>query len=218
MALSRSLFNEFRPLFRMLDDPWALYPTTNHSRSTRSADPFNFGWPSSSLIQNQPALNLHEENDGTYVVEAEVPGVKKENLDVRIGDGGRSLTIQGRVFRRGASSETAESTAQASQTEKAPEATSPAPTREASTSVVKANGEHDDLAHSSSHDIDADFADDSKQVGSPTTNWSGTQSFTRTVWLPNPINASSVKAKLEDGILTVRAAPANQETINVSVD
>lgn len=198
MSLSRSLFNEFRPLFRMLDDPWAIYPTSNYGRSSRSADPFTFGWPSSSLIQNRPALNLHEENDGTYVVEAEVPGVKKEHLDVRIGDGGRSLTIEGRVFRRGTNGNAVESAEQGSQAHKAPEATSSA-TGEASTSVVKTD-------------------DDTKQVGSPTAQWSGAQSFTRTVWLPNPINASSVKAKLEDGILIVRAAPANQETVNVTVD
>ena len=146
MSLSRSLFNEFRPLFRMLDDPWALYPTANHRRSSRSADPFNFGWPSSSFIQNRPALNLHEDNDGSYVVEAEVPGVKKENLDVRIGDGGRSLTIQGRVFRGGVNDDAAESSIPASQTEKAPEDQVSAPTGEASTSVVKANGKHDDFA------------------------------------------------------------------------
>lgn len=30
-----------------------------------------------------------------YVVEAEVPGILRENLDVSIGDNGRSLTIRG---------------------------------------------------------------------------------------------------------------------------
>jgi len=33
-------------------------------------------------------------------VEAELPGVKKENLEVRVGDNGRSVTIEGRVYSR----------------------------------------------------------------------------------------------------------------------
>lgn len=35
-----------------------------------------------------------------YIVEAELPGVKKENIEVRIGDGGRSITIEGKIVDR----------------------------------------------------------------------------------------------------------------------
>lgn len=38
-------------------------------------------------------------------MEAELPGVKKEDVDVRIGDGGRSVTIEGKIIRRGGDSE-----------------------------------------------------------------------------------------------------------------
>ena len=46
---------------------------------------------------------MHEE-EGTYVLEAEIPGIKKENVNLRIGDGGRSLTIEGSSTNRFSSS------------------------------------------------------------------------------------------------------------------
>lgn len=46
-----------------------------------------------------PAVDVHEDGN-EYVVEAELPGVKKENLEVIIGDGGQSLTIEGKTFIR----------------------------------------------------------------------------------------------------------------------
>ncbi len=42
------------------------------------------------------------EHGNEFVVEAELPGVKKENIEIRIGDGGQSLTIEGRSFVRSA--------------------------------------------------------------------------------------------------------------------
>jgi len=55
-----------------------------------------FFQPSNSL---RPSIDVTEEGDN-YVVEADLPGVKKENVEVRIGDGGHSVTIEGRVSRR----------------------------------------------------------------------------------------------------------------------
>lgn len=54
-------------------------------------DPFQSGL--------RPAVDISEEG-GNYILEAELPGVKKENVQVRIGDGGRSVTIEGRVVDR----------------------------------------------------------------------------------------------------------------------
>jgi HSP20 family protein len=47
-----------------------------------------------------PAVDVHEDGNA-YVVEAELPGVKKENVELRIGDNGQSLTIEGRTVIRG---------------------------------------------------------------------------------------------------------------------
>lgn len=127
MSLSRALFNEFRPFFRLLEDPFFNSPTPYFARQGQLADPFS--WQNS-----RPALNLSEEEDGSYVVEAELPGVKKDNLDVKIGDGGRSLTIEGRVLQRGA-------TQPAPTDQAAPEATTTAaPTGDQSSALTKAEG------------------------------------------------------------------------------
>ena len=121
MSLARHFFREFRPLFRMLEEPLARSPTVL-SRNRGFDDPFfRDVFPVSSMTV--PAVDVSEEA-GAYVVEAELPGVKKENIDVRIGDGGQSLTIEGRAYVRSSNApETPaqEGTAQANAT---PEATS----------------------------------------------------------------------------------------------
>lgn len=40
------------------------------------------------------------EDGNQYIVETELPGVKKEDVAVRIGDGGRSVTIEGNIIQR----------------------------------------------------------------------------------------------------------------------
>jgi HSP20 family molecular chaperone IbpA len=42
----------------------------------------------------RPNVELHEEHDA-YVVEAEVPGYRKEDIQVHVGDDGRSITLSG---------------------------------------------------------------------------------------------------------------------------
>ncbi|KAG8816630.1 hypothetical protein FRC17_000258 [Serendipita sp. 399] len=195
MSIARTFFNNYIPLLRALEDPFLLRPSFGglghvSSRRRRNDDLFfdNFNWAL------QPSLNLSEEN-GTYVVEAEVPGVKKENLDVRIGDGGRSLTVSGKVVRRSAA---AAVEGQSSTNEAA--AKSPAVEEPTEGQVSK---------------ID----DSAKQVQlTNDQDWSSTATFSRTVWLPTPIDSSTIKAKLEDGILTIKASSANHESVNVSID
>lgn len=53
-------------------------------------EPFSF--------QRQASVEVSEEGND-IVVQAEVPGVQKENLDVHLGNNGQSLTIEGRVHR-----------------------------------------------------------------------------------------------------------------------
>jgi len=93
MSIARQFLNEFRPLFRMLEEPLSRPPTY-------------LGYPSHSVFDDPlfkpsllPAVDVTEEGD-KYVVEADVPGMKKENIEVRIGDGGRSVTIEGKVVDR----------------------------------------------------------------------------------------------------------------------
>lgn len=47
-------------------------------------------------ILGRPAIDVADKGD-KYVVDADLPGVPKENVEVRIGDNGRSITIEGKV-------------------------------------------------------------------------------------------------------------------------
>ncbi|KAL1736783.1 HSP20-like chaperone [Schizophyllum commune] len=162
MSLSRIL-NEFRPLVRMLDEPLfrapGYYNPGFRGRSALLDDPFF------QSLNTRPAVDVSE--DGTkYIVEAEVPGVKKDALEIRVGDGGQSLTIEGRFGSRQGGEGTSDSTA-----------------------VTKA-------------------ADAPNQISTERTVFGN---FSRTVWLPRPVDASKVSAKLNDGILTVTVPKAEDK-------
>ena len=91
MSITRRLFNEFRPLFRMLEEPLGgrFDPSGVSPRPLFNAPQFA-----------RPVVDVSEDGD-QYIVETELPGVKKEDVDVRIGDGGRSVTIEGNIIQRG---------------------------------------------------------------------------------------------------------------------
>ncbi|KAG8816955.1 hypothetical protein FRC17_000120 [Serendipita sp. 399] len=175
MSLVRALLNDYS---RMLDDPFSIEPSYGGPRrhhQRQHQHPFF-----DTLVWNsQPSLHLTEDEDGSYVVEAEVSGVKKENLELKV------------VRQAGAPQQQQSNAEQAT--------TSP---NEASSSqeVTKTD-------------------DYTKQVQKGNSKaWSSASTFTRTVWLPNPIDSSSIKAKLEDGILIIKASRANMDSVNVSID
>ncbi|KAF8073603.1 HSP20-like chaperone [Lyophyllum atratum] len=87
MSISRQLF---RDLFRALEEP--LVPV----RPGRSGGFGHVANRTPLFGLGQPPMNVKEEKD-KYIVEAEVPGVKKDNLEVRIGDDGRSVTVEGKL-------------------------------------------------------------------------------------------------------------------------
>ncbi|CAG8714742.1 6318_t:CDS:1 [Acaulospora colombiana] len=207
MSLSRALYNEFQPYFRLFEDPFVYQPSSRRS----VGDPT--GWHRSS-----PALNLQEEEDGSYVIEAEVPGVRKENLDVRVGDGGRSLTIEGRVVRRSQQQQQDTPQQQEATTATPADTSNNAYQKSSSTAVVpSSNGKQPSLCSDDRADTNTLIADTEKQV-STNTSWAGSRTFSRTVWLPHAINREGITARLEDGILTIRAPRASQEAFSVRVD
>jgi HSP20 family protein len=56
-------------------------------------DPFNFLAPSTSFFQNwTPAVDIFEDKD-KYIVKAEIPGMKREDIDVSLD--GHTLTLSG---------------------------------------------------------------------------------------------------------------------------
>lgn len=109
MSLTRSLLNEFRPFFQALDDPtWSRDPYIVAPRAGSGAQDRNQA-QSLSPITRTPHVHMSDEAD-KYVVEAEVPGVRKENLDVTIGDNGRSLTISANVAASGSTGQSPQAT------------------------------------------------------------------------------------------------------------
>jgi hypothetical protein len=81
----------------MLEEPLGRSPAYLGSSQRPLLEDAFFRDPFQSALR--PAVDVSEEGNN-YVVEAELPGVKKENVQVRIGDGGRSVTIEGRVVER----------------------------------------------------------------------------------------------------------------------
>ncbi|KAG8747307.1 hypothetical protein FRC10_001486 [Ceratobasidium sp. 414] len=84
MSLTRSFFNDFDPIFRLVQDAPNPYFNSPAQRSNNQ--------------QRQAHIEVSEEPK-EYIVRAELPGVQKENLDVHVGNDGRSLTIEGHVHR-----------------------------------------------------------------------------------------------------------------------
>lgn len=223
MSLTRQFLREFRPLFRMLDEPFerAVHPANNNALARHSplgalfSDPF-FSRGFEQL--NVPAVDLTEHGN-EYVVEAELPGVKKENVDIRIGDGGQSLTIEGRTFVKSSPS---------TATQEGQVADASTATAEGSSSTGELLGVSSppspvsDLCAAESPSTQAVAQTNSEQAGTQLTterSFSSSSSFSRTVWLPRRVDGSNVKAKLEDGVLTVRIPKLEDpESVRVNIE
>ncbi|KAG8705457.1 hypothetical protein FRC08_001666 [Ceratobasidium sp. 394] len=84
MSLTRSFLNDFDPIFRLVQDTPNSY----------------YGSPAQRSNQHQRQAHVEvSEEPKEYIVRAELPGVQKENLDVHVGNDGRSVTIEGHVHR-----------------------------------------------------------------------------------------------------------------------
>lgn len=196
MSLARQLLHDLRPLFRVLEEPFGR-SADHYGLSARSFFDDPFFQPSNSL---RPSIDVTEEGDN-YVVEADLPGVKKENVEVRIGDGGRSVTIEGKVFRRrNGFGEVAAK-----------------PTEEAATSATTADRSSEGSnSVTSKTDQATGISTERPQGGSVMTS---TSSFSRTVWLPRVVDESHVSAKLMDGVLTLTIPKANDKaSVKVAIE
>ncbi|KAL5482727.1 hypothetical protein ACEPAI_9321 [Sanghuangporus weigelae] len=196
MSLTRQFLREFRPLFRMLEEPFGRqvgYPRRSAgSPFSVFNDPFfNNNFPSVSGM-SVPAVDVSEEPNA-FVVEAELPGVKKENIELRIGDNGQSLTIEGRTFIQSPQPSEAGATATAQSSSEG------TPANDEAKAVTQTNNQSTQLTNERT--------------------FTGTSSFSRTIWLPKRVDPSSVSAKLEDGILRVRVPKAeDQESVKVNIE
>jgi HSP20 family molecular chaperone IbpA len=208
------MLREMRPLFRLLDEPFArpfapfaALPSARHAVARPRFQPLA-----------TPAVQLAEE-DGAYVVEAELPGVRKEDVKVSVGDAGRSLTIAGSRTSRVARTEESAPRAQAqaeglSSSSNVMNATANAPRVDSAVTNANAEGTAPmtatSLQSSESTSNAVTTADTQAPPRTPTPAVSTSSfSFSRTIWLPQSVDAAAVSAKLADGLLTVSVPKAN---------
>ena len=213
MSLTRHFFRELRPLFRMLEEPFGRSPSYMGGRFPPREffdDPF---FNSPSMLR--PAVDVSEQGD-KYVVEAELPGVKKENVNVRIGDGGRTLTIEGKVFSRSGEPQQAQ-TADASSSAAGSSGTTDGASEGTQIHRLLPN-RASSLIHLPQTGTQALTTKQPESTALSTERlFSGTASFTRTVVLPTPVDSSKVTAKLSDGVLTV-TVPKAEDTGSVQIN
>ncbi|EJU03111.1 HSP20-like chaperone [Dacryopinax primogenitus] len=171
--------HDLRPLIRMLDEP--LIPSRFPPTSTAFPAFSGFRDPFFRDIPRQPVLDVHEDTSAeAYVVEAELPGVRKEDVEVRIADGGHGLTIEGKVSRRGGQAQEAQPAAPAEGTTEAPSTETQAVTKTEAGALQ------------------------------PSTGYSYESSFSRYVSFPKAVNPEGVTAKLENGVLSLKIPLAEE--------
>jgi len=184
MSLARQFFREFRPLFRMLEEPLGRSPAYGWPRRFMFEDPL-FRFPEAL----RPAVDVTEHGN-KYIIEAELPGVRKDDIQVRINDGGRSVTIEGKIVKgREAASQ--------------PEAGSGSfgAGSESGTSALETQGTEGNTSEA------VTTTPETNQISSER-SFVGASSFTRTVWLPRQVDPSNVVAKHNDGVLTLEIPKA----------
>ena len=185
MSIARQLFREFQPFFHMLEQPLGRAPAASNSHHYSLFDDQFFR----SSQTSRPALDLSEEGN-SYILEAELPGVKKEDLKIQIGGDNRSVIIEGKALSRrngaGLSRGGDSGTLQTSVSDcSASLEGAPGPSDETNTSAIqKSDPSASQLA-----------AERASSISSST--------FSRTVWLPQMVDSSKVLAKLDHGILTL---------------
>jgi len=193
MSLTRQFFREMRPLFRMLEEPLGPYTGFPASHSIRQLlhDPFL----ENTLSQARVPIDLSEESN-QYIIEAELPGVKKEDIDVHVSNGGRTVTIEGKIIRRLSTSPDSQSTSE---------------------SAVNTNAASS--ADGAEVQPDTAVSQNTPNQLSVERAFTGSTQFTRTVVLPRPVDSNAVTAKLVDGVLTLRIPKAEEPgTVKINVD
>jgi len=94
------LFNELRKVFRVLEEP-LLHQNKSLPAPRRRQSPENdlfkaLGLDNLDVLGGFSGASVTEAEDGkNYLVEAELPGIKKENLKVEFSDNGEVLHIEG---------------------------------------------------------------------------------------------------------------------------
>ncbi|KAF7721187.1 hypothetical protein EC973_005134 [Apophysomyces ossiformis] len=170
-------FRDMSRAFAMLDEPlW--------NAARRSAVAFRY-----------PATDL-KETATAYELRAEVPGVKKEDIEIELADN-NTLILRGSVQH---SSETS-SAQQVSQ--------------EAGTSVESAEGAAEGAGGEAQGRA---VVQASEQTPHWWTNERMRGTFRRSFTFPTSVDAEAIKASCQDGILTITVPKSGKSTTRISID
>lgn len=187
MSLLNRFFPEFRslvesPLSRAFSRPLLSHHSAYDPFSLLNRDPF-FSSMDNNMIR-QPAIDV-KETDKEYIVEAEVPGVKKEDVQVEVMNE-NLLVIGGHVSKQ--------------------VTFGPGEEGKSSAHVQEhGNGKESAVAASSGSSVSPQQTDWIKERVS--------SSFRRTLSFPHRLDASKMSAQLKDGILRVQV-PKEEAKLN----
>jgi HSP20 family molecular chaperone IbpA len=215
MALSlRRAFPELRQMMRWLDEP--LMSTHRF--------PSIFG---SSLL-HQPNVDFRETKKN-YVIEAELPGAKKEDIQIECMDH-RTLVIQGRIGGARHSGEEGEGEAMASGDQGGEQQKIDHPSKlniDESDGVVPTNAEKAErnqaskLMRQSMTGEVQHKGEEGNDGGVPSTLWHSerfTGVFHRSFTFPEPFDPQKIQASYKQGLLSILVPKAERKGIRVNID
>lgn len=188
-------FQEFSPLFRLLDD---------YDRATRTAFPGTV-FPASvasSLRSFQPKFDVKELKDA-YELHGELPGIDQKDISIEWTDG-NTLTISGRTEHRSERGQPPAGFIEGEQSEQSDKYQKPSVEDEAGSSEDAKKDETAVTQTSQNKDVAKQSADTPKY-------WVTERSvgeFHRTFSFPTRVDQDNVKASLKDGILSITVPKA----------
>jgi HSP20 family protein len=183
MSLNR-VFPEF---FRDASRAFALLEEPMFNAARRNA------FPSMQSLMRYPATDIRETKEA-YILEAELPGIRKEDVDIQFQD--NTLVLRGKMDRS------------IQQGEKVPAA---AATENATTTDV-VNNETGESSVVAKDDSDKDL----------TPHWWSneriTGSFSRSFSFPASVQSDAIKAAYKDGVLSITVPKAQQTSSKINIE
>ncbi|CAO3676247.1 unnamed protein product [Umbelopsis ramanniana] len=182
-----SLNRVFPELFRDASRAFALLEEPMFNVARRN------GLPSMQSLMRYPATDIRETKDA-YILEAELPGIRKEDVDIQFQD--NTLVLRGKMERT------------TQHGDKAPAAA----TTESSTTTDVVSNETGESSVVAKEDSDKDL----------TPHWWSneriTGSFSRSFSFPASVQSDAIKAAYKDGVLSITVPKAQQASSRINIE
>jgi HSP20 family protein len=182
-----SLNRVFPELFRDASRAFALLEEPMFNVARRN------GFPSMSSLMRYPATDIRETQDA-YILEAELPGIRKEDVNIEFQD--NTLVLRGKVDRTTQHGENPQTVTQSGSSG----GTEVVNSESSDTSVVQKDAESKDL----------------------TPHWWSneriTGSFSRSFSFPGSVQTDAIKAAYKDGVLCITVPKGNKSSSKINID